>query len=72
MKLHSWLHLWITGLQGTQAEPFKTGNDFAAVNTVKSNKDMDYGPAVLTNIREELAKEWASSRSSAEDLAPTK
>lgn len=31
-KLHSWLHLWITGLQDAQAKPFKPGYNFAAVN----------------------------------------
>lgn len=32
MNVHGWLHLWITGLQGPQAKPFKAGHDFAAVS----------------------------------------
>lgn len=31
-NLHSWLYLWVAGLQGTQAEPFKAGHDFAVGN----------------------------------------
>lgn len=44
-KLHGWLHLWITGLQGAQAKPFKPGYNFAAVNAAKRNKNKGYGPA---------------------------
>lgn len=47
MNVHGWLHLWITGLQGPQAKPFKAGHDFAAVSTVKRSRDTGYGSAAL-------------------------
>lgn len=46
-KLHSWLHLWITGFQDAQAKPFKPGYHFAAVNAAKRNKNKGYRPAGL-------------------------
>lgn len=42
-QLHSWLHLWVTGLQGTKAKPLKAGYNFAAVNAAKRNKNWGYG-----------------------------
>lgn len=58
-KLHGRLHLWITGLQGAQAEPFKAGHNFAAVNAAKRNKNTGYSLLVSTNSR--VVKEQASS-----------
>lgn len=44
-NVHGRLHLWITGLQGAQAKPFKAGHDFAAVNAAERSRDMGYGSA---------------------------
>lgn len=38
MNVHGWLHLWITGLQGPQAKPFKARHDFAAANVSRLPK----------------------------------
>lgn len=68
-KLHSWLHLWITGLQDAQAKPFKPGYNFAAVNAERGTKTRITALQILIRIWATLANEQASSRSSIEDLA---
>lgn len=50
-KLHGWLHLWVTGLQGAQAKPLKPGHHFAAVNAATGNRNKGYGPAGLGRVR---------------------